>query len=757
VLLLCACGRAPAPVPPAHDARAPRGIPPAELDFIPPDENPTMVRPPLPASALDDGTPERPGDQGGATQAVQAPRPVRPDDPDEIIRRWLLGDLRPTEAPQRFSGMNADPSLAPGRRDPWIQYLSLPETSHPDDREQALQDLLNEPISDQLRTLILLDISSDLSFQSRRAAFIRRYGFYANWFNRVTYAASRAVQGNLQGAGQAVVDTVYEGFGVRQVTPAERRIYKLLRDLEREGRGTRGDQKRLARLGSKIDTAMAEADLEQAEFALRQGNPDLARFYARGALVRLPGNTRARKLENQAEADIAARRRRFLASNQLGFPDRDPPFVADPPELLRASLSRRHSDLIAQLVQHDAAVEARRSRRRNESPPPGPDPLDPGQEFLARLLASLPDQNQAATVAMRQWADTLHGAGYAPREQTLWLERLLQDPQHNPDLRLARAQGSRRGDIATFIFVGPESSRERAYTFASRMTTAFDALAGVGFFYVFEVVYRAGVAAFSPPPPHEEMLDAAAVYITASPADRSSRRVAAWLADQYVDAGRFDRARDILDRYGELDPAKNAELLELEARRYYRRAAAFPAGSAEQAFFLIQAAETAPNSKVAGQAKRKLADRSRLRDEPWELRASWNSVAEWFSGPLPGPFPGKPRWFDGDPANGEISGPTLRLEGEGANPENVLLTYSVRESGLTNYIQEWLLLEAYPPRVREWIHYQLAEVDRIERQRERLGRPRIPYSVLGGVGLSGVDFYPQLRQIEMHPGELDLY
>jgi hypothetical protein len=756
LVALCGCSRGPSPDPAREAVRPAPRVPPAELSFIPPDEaSQAEWRAPVGAMVSDD-TPERPGDQGRRPEEVQARRQVRPDDPDEVIRRWLLGDLRPAEAPERFSGTETDPTLQAGNRDPWLEYLSLPEGMAPGDREQALRDLLDEPISGQLRTLILLDISSDLSFQSRRAAFIRRYGFYANWFNRVTYATSRAVQGNLQGVGQAVVDTVFEGFGVRQVTPAERRIYKLLRDLEREGRGTRKDQKRMASLESKIGKAMAEADLERAEFALEQGNPDLARFYARGAQVRLPGDSRARKLENQAEADIAARRRRFLASNQVGFPDRVPPFQADPPELLRASLSRRHSDLIAQLSQHDAAVEARRGRKRDE-PPAGPEPLDPGQEILARLLASLPDQNQAATVAMRQWADTLQEAGYAPREQTLWLQRLLQDPQHNPDLRLARAQGSRRGDIATFIFVGPESSREQAYTFASRMTTAFDALAGVGFFYVFEVFYRAGLAVFSPPPPHEEMLDAASIYIAAAPADPSSRRVAGWLIDQYLEAGRFDRARDILERYGELDPARNTELLELEARRYYRRAAAFPEGSVEKVYFLARTVETAPTSKVAAQAKKKLAEKAQPREEAWEFEASWASIAEWFPEPLPGPFPGKPQWFDGNPATGEIVGGTLRFEGEGADPANVLMTYAVHESGRTNYIQEWLLLEAYAPRVREWIRYQLAEANRSERQRERLGRPRIPYSVMGGVGLSGVDFYPQLREIELQPGELDLY
>lgn len=751
------CGGADPGVDAGVEASAERSVPPPELDYLPTgeredDPSRTGARP----SAADLETALRPGEKLKESEAAPV-HSADPDDPDQIIRRWMIGDTSAPALPEKFAGTAEDPVLRSLERDPWIRYLSIDPSMSPAEREDALREILDLPVSDSLRQLVLFDIASDVSFKSRRAEFIRRYGFYANWFNRVTYATSRAIQGNIQAIGQVVVDAVFDRIASEEVTPAERRIYKLLREMEREGRGTRSDRERMAELEERINEAFAEADLEKAEFALEQNDPDQARFYARGAQARLPDNRKAQKLENEAEAEMAARRRRFLASNQVGYPDRDPPFRMDPPELLRASLSRRHSDLIAQLEQHEAAVEARYDRRKDEPEPEAPEPLDPGQVFMARLLASLPDQNQAATLAMRQWADTLRDAGYAPEEETLWLKRLLQDPQFNPDLRLARAQSSRRGHMASFIFLGPESSRERAYTFASRLTSAIDAVGSIGLFYVFEVFYRAGVVAFSPPPPREEMFDAAASYIRASPTDRESRKVAAWLIEQYLDAGRFDRARDILDRYGELDREKSEELFEMEARRYYTMGSAAPPGSAQRDWLLNQAVETAPGTKIASRAAKKLAESEARPGEPWELEAAWESIARWFDEPLPGPFPGKPQWFDGEPANGEVISPTFILEGEGRQPESVLLTYGVRENGGVDYQQEWLLMKAYPESVRQWVAHVLRQRERVRQEAERWGRPRIPYSVIGGVGLSGVDFYPRLRPIETTTDELELY
>lgn len=755
-LLVAGCGRSRPGAGATVPAGSPESVPPPELLFLPSGEleEGTGISD-EPAGESVDETPERPRSQGEEPAAPRdVARPSRPDDPDEVIRRWMIGDAA-SGLPKQFG------ETAPAKRgatpDGWLAYLAIQPNLEVSQREAALKRLLDGPISDPLRQLILLDITSDLSFKSRQAAFVRRYGFYANWFNRFTYAASRAVQGNLQATGQVMVDAVFDRIGASEVTPAERRIYKLLRDLEQEGRSSRKDQKRIVKLGRSIDEAVAESDMERAEFALRQNDPDLAKFYARGAQVRLPASGRAKRLENQAEAEMAARRRRFVASNQVGYPDRKPPFRADEPELLRAALSRRHSDLVAQLERHDVALKARASRGKDGAAPEDARPLDPGQEFLARLLASLPDQNTAATLAMRQWAGTLREAGYAPRDETLWIKNMLQDPQFNPDLRLARAQSSRRGHLASFIFLGPESSRERAYNFASRMTSAFDALAGIGVFYIFETFYRAGIVAFSPPPPREEMLDAAAAFIRASPADRTSRREAAWLIEQYLDAGRFDRARDVLERYGELDRAKSEELLAMEARRTYQTAAAAPTGSPEQRYLLKRTMEIAPGSAPAKQAEKKLARAEKERGEPWEVEATWGAVAKWFPEPLPGPFPGKPQWFDGEAANGEVVGDRVRFEGEGLHPESVMITYSVREAGRSDYVQEWLLLASSPPSVEAWIRYQLAEQKRVEEESARLGRPRIPYSFIGGVGLSGVDFYPTLRPIETQPGELDLY
>jgi hypothetical protein len=195
----------------------------------------------------------------------------------------------------------------------------------------------------------------------------------------------------------------------------------------------------------------------------------------------------------------------------------------------------------------------------------------------------------------------------------------------------------------------------------------------------------------------------------------------------------------------------------MEARRYYAMASAAAPGSPERSWLFQRAAATAPGTGLAARATEKLSEKRDRVGEPWEVEATWASIALWFGEAAPGPFPGRPQWFDGDPSNGEVFDPVVRLEGEGSEPESVLMTYAVRQGAGLDYLQEWLLLNAYPAEVGRWIRFQLAQRERLGNQAEQLGRPRIPYSIMGGVGLSGVDFYPRLRPIETREGELDLY
>lgn len=680
-------------------------------------------------------------------------------DPDfeyaETIRQWMSGrglggDGATTETEE---------SRADDASDLWIAYISIPRDLGPDEREQRLDALLKLSVPDALRHVVLEDIASDRAFQSRRAEFIRRYGFYSNWFNRFAYTGSRMLQGNVQAGAQLVVDGVFDLVGRQEMTAAERKFARILRELDREGRSSEKDRKKLEKLERRLASALADLDAERAGWSLEQGNPDAAIFYAQSALVQEPGNDDARRAEREALREVAARNRRRIASNQVGYADRAPPVKRNSPAHLRAAISGRSSDL-ADILEANRASELNAGGPHAEPPGATPEALDEGEEFLLRMLATLPAQDESAIIAMRRWAEELKDEGFDPPVESLWLQRLLGDPEFNPELRLARAQAARRGNLTRFILVGPDGARERTYTFASRTTAAVNALGSVGIFYGFEVLYRAGIVVFFRPPPAEEGLDSAAAFLRAAPQDRDSRRVARWLAEQYIDAGRFDGAKAVLKRYGELDVERMEELLEDEASRTVRSAKTRAYHDPRRAPMLRHAIELAPQSSAARKAKKALA-KAPPRPQPIVAEVDWNSFGAWVKAPLPAWLPGETDWFDGQAENGEVEDNGEKgflIAAEGAAPEEVTISYSMRlATGKRKRIERSMLLSELEPFQVAWIAHQLQDRVRARRSASRLVRPRIPYSVVGGVGLSGLDFYPKLRPIEEDTADLYLY
>src|SRR5437899_1241052 len=106
-------------------------------------------------------------------------------DPAQSIREWLAhGASQDFKAIAPLQELRDDP-----KADPWFRYLAILGLEGVQEREEALRKLLSEKIPDSLRRVILLDIQSETAFQSRQAQFIRRYGFYANWFNRLAFVA----------------------------------------------------------------------------------------------------------------------------------------------------------------------------------------------------------------------------------------------------------------------------------------------------------------------------------------------------------------------------------------------------------------------------------------------------------------------------------------------------------------------------------------------------------------------------------------
>ena len=67
--------------------------------------------------------------------------------------------------------------------------------------------------------------------------------------------------------------------------------------------------------------------------------------------------------------------------------------------------------------------------------------------------------------------------------------------------QFSQTQKFSRGELARFILLGPDDANRQAYAASSRLAQAWNALTGIGLLYGFEIVYRAGLAALTPPPP----------------------------------------------------------------------------------------------------------------------------------------------------------------------------------------------------------------------------------------------------------------
>lgn len=681
--------------------------------------------------------------------AADVDAPALQSDYAEAIRAWMSGR----------GGISNDFD------DPWIEYLAV-ENASPAGRERVMRDLLESDPPESLRRVILLDLQSDLDFQSDQAQFIRRYGFYANWFNRAFYVGSRAVQGNITAAGQLVVDAVFDFAGRGQATTAERRLYKLLDDLRVEGRATRQDRERIRELKTKIERAQAEVDLERAEWAMRQGQPELARFYAQGAAT---GRSlkQSGKIIREAEAEIARRVRGSIASAQAGYPDREPPIDINSPALMRAALNGtiKHHAKNALLIPADALEgEPPKQILITSSTQPYQGSLPDATEVqeirtenfvLAWMMTTMDPADHDPVASMRRWARVIENMGVDPK-RTAWVRAGLDDPAFNPELRLIQAQAARRASVARFVFLGPQTGRERAYVASSRFAQTWNAIASIGVFYVFEVAYRAGIAAVKPPAPADEIFDAQAAFLRAAPGSDDAEQIAEQLADQYLAAGRPDNAEAVLMEHGGVDSGRETKIANARAAERLDRAERMPTGSESRKALISEARELTSNYRLGRRAD-KMEEVNAPREERIEVRATWASLAEWVKQPQPSGMPGDALWFDGVQSNGEIAHPWFLLESEGAKANEVNIVYYVQMGDRRKIVSESVALEDFGPETRRWVTLALEDRARAIRESQRLGRTQIPYEFTGGAGFSGLDFYPRLLPIESTPGESRLY
>ena len=597
----------------------------------------------------------------------------------------------------------------------------------PAKREKLLRQLYRRTGSEMLRGVIMRRIAGDPLFLSRQARFIRRWGFYANWFNRLMFTAVRVVQGNIQAIAQLAVQAGGDLWGTSQADASDRIAYDLLRRSTPTGpiSGRQWDQ--IENLRQKVERAQGHEDLARARWALEQGDPEAAAFYAAQASQVKQVKAKALRTGRHAEAEAAARRRRSLASQQVGYPDATPPVTPASSESLRALLS---SD-----------------RGTTQT-------LGASDGFIAQAL----DKAKAdPSGAWLQGADGLiAGNRQAPASQKRWIEALALDPAHNPVLRMNRAQSQRSGQLWHFIFVGPQEPCQRVIEGANWLTQALDAIQNVGLFYAFDVLGRAGQAFLRAPAPDEEYIDAQAAWLAASGQTDPKRanQVARSLAKIYVQRARFDDARAVLRSRGLLDSRQESQIARSEARNLLATAEKLAPGSSQRQALIDRVLKLAPTGALAKRAN-KLAAKKPPQAASSPIRISWATLAQWTSAPPPCGLPGAPEWFDADKANGQILNEDVRFEPKDGS---VIMSYFVEQQpGDRRLFQTEIREQDLPERIRQWLRLTRDQFSEADRKIQKLDRLPIPFELEGGLGGSGIDFYPKLLPIETQPGQIDLY
>jgi hypothetical protein len=637
----------------------------------------------------------------------------------EMLRHWLAGQ------PQGVPAMRtSDPNL-----DRWRTYILLSAQRDAASRERQLRALYGATDSPLLRSVVLQAINEDPEFQSRQARFIRRYGFYATWFNRLTYTAGRMVQGNVQAAAQLLVDGLDDLFAPGEASPADRRAYDLLnRTAAARGPGA-VDPDELVRLRERVEGAWADDDRAHAAWLLEEGSPETAIFHARQALLRRPDDGGAGRLVDGAEREMARRRRETLASLQVGYPDRAPSFESSDAELLR-SIQHRSPQVLAALA-----------------PLGGP---------VLTALGRLPPPGEGIGETLFDRSDGLEASGAEGR----WLDALADSPEQNPRARLDRARAARRGALWRYVILGPERPRERAYQTASLAVQSVDALRDIGFFYVFEVLTRAGTAIVRTPAPEEAVVDAEAAWLAQAPDPRGplAQAVARDLAQTAVRRGHEDAARRVLADHGASDTKTLRAIDRAEAERRLADAESLPDGPQRRAQ-LDEVVRLLPGSALARRADalRRAPPVPAATDEwqvDWATLRAWEQAAR--SDARVGLVPGDAAWFDGDPRNGEVSGegPIFTV---GDEPGALEVRFAVQVPGERRIHQAGVPADRWPPAARRWLDLVRRQARQAEDVRHQYDRLSIPFTLEGGAGPSGVDVYPRLLPLEGRPGETTLY
>lgn len=644
-----------------------------------------------------------------------------------FLRDWL------SDQTHEANYINTQAGPLTQRLQDWVAYRDAMDERTPELREQNLRTLYEQSDSPELRERILHTIHLDPSLRSRQALFIRRYGYYANWFNRFVQTSFSVMSGRFQALLQLPIDAVNDVIGSREADSRQRQAYQLLREAERLRMVPGADPREIAKLEKRIEKALAAEDLENAEWSLHAGLPDAAQFYADQALLRRPDWSRAERLRERAASEAAAARRRALASGQVGYPDRTPPYDAEPAPWLREVLLG-----VGSLPHGNEGI--------------------PGQHPIALVLARHPAPGEGWTGWLREWPEWLREwREEASEPQQRWLRAMMQSERHNPDLKMESALATRRGKRLKYIFFGPDNTRQRAYQAASGLTQTYNALQNLGLFYVFEVFGRGIQMAIAPPPPTSDVLDSMALWLRSSDGASlpETKKIALDLAEEYQHLGRYDDARALLETHHAMTEKRTQKLDRAEGRallEYAKKLAPGPERNTLIAHVELKDRERKFKSEIQDLRE---DEKKQARTERSEVRLTWDSLMQWTGEPTPCGLPGYETWFDGTAYNGEISsdGVTFVFEPDG----QTLVRYLVIFGEETRVHQAPLDDATLPPRLSEALAFLRTQREEATRTAEQLEELPVPFELSGAAGPSGLDFFPRLLPIEVEPGELELY
>jgi hypothetical protein len=686
----------------------------------------------------------------------------------ELLRCWMTGRPLPPEPASTSNAVSASgassasnarskPGTASASLAGWRRFMTIQSGGgDPDSREKAFRSLYAGQRSSLLRARVLQAIELDPSFQSRQAEFIRQYGRYADGFNRVAYSFEYLVQGNASAFLQLGVDAVHGLTAPGEADAQDRLAHrKLEQALAAKPVASVAERRRLAALDEKVARAMAAEDLDRARWALTRGLTQAAVADARQAEQERPGWAKAKRLREQAEAAEAKAARDAVASTQVGYPDRDPPYRKPDAAWLRRVLA---PDVVPRPISKDQKDQKDLKDAKNTKGTHDSRACDVPDPFMLALLDRLADARltppaRGRATMFRGWQALAANYPKAPDAERRWIEATVASPLANPDARLDQALQGRRGQMLSFVLLGPQTARQHAYEVASWAAQCYQALQNVGIFYVFGVGARVAQCFLEPPVPESEYLDAQAAWLdlSARPPDAQALRVAQALADAMIDDARFEEARRLLGETGQLDVKRAQAIDRAEAQALVDQAEKTPAGKRRDAL-MERARRLAP--KIASAARFKPVPKPQPRQ--WNL--TWDLLKRWSGRPLPCGLPGQAAWFDGRVENGEAAPDGVLVE-ETTTTGTLRARYQVLwPGGRRQWFEGTVAIARLAPGARHWLDLSHAQNADADAQVKRMDRLPFPFAVEGGIGASGVDFSPRLKPIRSpDDASLDLY